>query len=117
MKTKDCSTCNGACCRYIVTEIDSPEEVEDFEEIKWYVAHKNVNVFVDEEDAWHLEFLTPCEHLGEDNLCKIYEKRPKICRDFSVDECPHHNHYSEKYTFNKISDIEDFITNVWSIRN
>jgi Fe-S-cluster containining protein len=110
---KDCSACKGNCCRYVITEIDKPESLEDFEEIKWFVAHKNVNVFVDEDGTWNLEFLTPCEFLGEDNLCKIYEKRPEICREFSVDECPHHNEYAEKHTFNCLKDVEDYIENVW----
>lgn len=110
---KDCFSCNGACCRYVVVEIDKPEELVDFDEIKWYVAHKNINVFVDEEGDWHIEFITPCEYLGEDNLCKIYEKRPQICRDFSVEDCPHHNEYIEAHTFTCLEDVEKFIENVW----
>ncbi len=27
-----------------------------------------------------------CPHLTEDNLCGVYERRPKICRDFAADE-------------------------------
>jgi len=110
---KDCSKCNGACCRYVVIEMDAPKELEDFDIIKWYVCHKNVNVFVEEDGAWNIEFITPCEHLGEDNLCKIYEKRPQICRDFSVDECPHHNVYNELHSFRCLQDLEDYIEKVW----
>lgn len=110
---KDCSSCKGNCCRYVVIEIDKPEKLEDFDIIKWYVCHKNVNVFVEEEGAWNIEFLTPCEHLGEDNLCQIYEKRPQICRDFSVDECPHHNEYIELHSFHSLDEIENYIENVW----
>jgi len=110
---KDCSSCKGNCCRYVVIEIDKPETLEDLDFVKWYVCHKNVNVFVDDDNEWHVEFLTPCEFLGEDNLCQIYEKRPQICRDFSVDECPHHNEYIEKHTFTCLKDVEDFIENVW----
>jgi len=110
---KDCSSCNGACCRYVIVEIDKPEKLEDFEEIKWYVSHKNINVFVDEEDDWDIEFITPCEFLGENNLCQIYEKRPKICREFSVNDCPHHNEYIEKHTFTNLEELENFIKNVW----
>jgi uncharacterized protein len=112
---KDCSTCKGNCCRYVVIEMDAPKELDDFDVIKWYVVHKNVNIFVDEEDTWHIEFITPCEHLGEDNLCQIYEKRPQICRDFSVDECPHHNEYHEKHTFTNLEDLEKYIEEVWKL--
>ncbi len=27
-----------------------------------------------------------CKHLGPDLLCAIYERRPKICRDYQPDE-------------------------------
>ena len=46
---KTCEGCDAMCCKYIAMEIDCPEDAEDFEDIKWYVCHKNVNVFVDQE--------------------------------------------------------------------
>ena len=36
---------------------------------------------------WFLQFLSRCQHLGEDNLCQIYETRPQICRDLQPTEC------------------------------
>lgn len=27
-----------------------------------------------------------CPHLGPDNLCKVYEDRPQVCRDYEPDE-------------------------------
>ncbi len=27
-----------------------------------------------------------CEHLTEDNLCGIYERRPEVCRRYKADE-------------------------------
>src|SRR5688500_3966855 len=27
-----------------------------------------------------------CPHLSADNLCSVYENRPKICRDYKADE-------------------------------
>ncbi len=111
---KTCEGCFAMCCRYVITEIDIPESLEDFENIKWYVSHKNVNVYVDGDYAWYIEFLTPCEHLGEDNKCKIYEKRPKVCRDYSTEECLFHNpDYEEKYTFKKLEDVENYIENIF----
>ncbi len=26
-----------------------------------------------------------CPHLGEDNLCGVYDRRPQICRDYRAD--------------------------------
>lgn len=113
---KDCSKCDGKCCKYVVVEIDKPEDIDDFENIKWFVSHQNVNVFVDEGE-WFLEFLTPCKYLNEKNLCTNYEKRPQICRDYHVGECTFHNNYSQDHTFSSPKDVEDYIQNVWKNKN
>jgi len=47
--------------------------------------------------------------LDENNFCKIYDRRPKICRDYSEDECTFQGDYSEKYTFKNIKEVEDFV--------
>lgn len=112
---KLCKGCDSKCCKYVATEIDAPENLEDFEAIKWYVCHEKVNVFVDEDNEWYLEFLTPCKHLDENDYCKIYEKRPQVCRDYKQDECLFHNDdYEEKYTFKKIEDVEKYIEEVFN---
>jgi len=108
-----CEKCDGKCCKYVAIEIDTPESLKDFDDIRWYVAHKNINVYVDDDYQWHVEFLTPCEHLGEDNLCQIYETRPKICREYNQDECPFHNVYEEKFTFRNIEDVDKYIREVF----
>ena len=111
---KTCEGCDAMCCKYVALEIDTPEDVEDFENIKWYVCHKNVNVFVDQEGEWHLEFITPCQYLDEKGWCTIYERRPQICRDYNQDECLFHNDdYEEKYKFDKIEDVEYYVKNVF----
>ena len=109
MNKKNCLNCDAKCCKYIAIEIDVPEDLEDFENIRWYVVHKNINVYVDEDYKWHVEFLTPCEALGEKNLCQIYEKRPEICRDYDQEECTFHNDYEEKFTFKTIEDVDKYI--------
>ena len=109
MEKNTCENCKGNCCKYVAIEIDTPETKEDFEDIKWYVVHKNVQVYVDEENIWHIEFLTPCEHLGEKNKCKIYNKRPTICREYNHDECTFHNEYEEKHSFKTIEDVEEYV--------
>ena len=110
---KTCDECKGGCCKHVIVEIDVPEEIEDFEEIKWFVAHENVQVYVDEDYTWNLEFLTPCKFLNDSNKCNIYEKRPDVCRDYSQEECPFHNKYEETYAFKSIEDVEDYIKNVF----
>ena len=110
-----CANCGAKCCKYVAIEIDAPEDLEDFEDIKWYVAHKNINVYVDEDHEWHVEFLTACENLDENDLCKIYDSRPQICKEFSQEECPFHNIYEEKYSFTKIEDVEKYVEEVFKI--
>ena len=111
---KTCDDCNAACCRYIAMEIDCPDSIEDFENIKWYVCHKNVKIFVDEDYEWHIEFTTDCKHLGENNRCNFYERRPEICREYNQEECTFHNNYEEKYVFLNVDDVDKYIEEVFN---
>ena len=113
MNKLTCDECDGKCCKYVITEIDCPEGLEDFEDIKWYVCHENVYVYVEEDGTWNLEFITPCKFLGEKNKCLIYDKRPRICREFSQDECPFHNTYKELFRFEKPEDVEKYVENIF----
>ncbi len=83
---KTCQLCRGKCCTYVAIEIDEPEDFDDFQNIRWYAAHKNVWVFMD-DDEWYVAFDSPCEHLGEDFLCTTYENRPDVCRNHKFGEC------------------------------
>ncbi|MDA3836762.1 MAG: hypothetical protein PF542_04015 [Nanoarchaeota archaeon] len=122
---KSCATCDAACCKYVAMEIDCPEDLGDFENIKWYVAHENIRVFVEDDNSWNIEFITPCKYLIEDNKCKLHEefvdepevKRPAICKEFGVDACPHHNDYTEKYEFTSIEDVERYLSDVFEAGN
>jgi len=49
--------------------------------------HPGVRIFVEDTGRWFLQFLSRCQHLGEDNLCQIYETRPQICRDLQPTDC------------------------------
>jgi Fe-S-cluster containining protein len=81
-----CHEC-GRCCAYLAIEIDNPSSLNDYENIHWYLTHRGVSVYVDWEGDWFAEFETVCEHLTEQKTCGIYAERPKICSDFSWDEC------------------------------
>ena len=85
----NCNNCNAQCCRYVATEIDEPEKKEDFENILWYLLHKNVEVFV-EDGGWYIQFLTPCKALDKKGVCTIYSKRPEICKELSIKNCERH---------------------------
>lgn len=69
--------------------IDNPETARQFDDIRWYLCHENVVVFI-EKDQWYIGILNRCKHLQPDNRCGIYETRPKICRSYSTDNCDFH---------------------------
>lgn len=117
---KTCEGCGAKCCKYVALEIDCPEDLDDFENIRWYVAHENIRVFVEEDDTWNIEFSTPCKYLDGER-CSIHEKfvenpvvrRPKICGEFNTEICPQHNTYKEKYDFTSLEDVDRYITDVF----
>jgi len=76
----DCPKCKSQCCKSVTIEIDTPHSKKDFDEIKWFVLHENVIVYIDTERKWNLEFVSPCKALDKNGLCTIYKDRPIICR-------------------------------------
>jgi len=117
MVEKTCEDCDAKCCKHVAVEIDIPEKIEDFEDIKWFVSHRNVNVFVDEDNLWYLEFLTSCEFLGEKNKCLNYDNRPQICREYSHEDCVFHNEYKDNIIFRSIAEVEEYIKEVYNKGN
>ncbi len=94
-----CSYCSAKCCRYFALPIETPEDWEDFEFIRWYLLHQRATVFI-EDDSWYLLVHNRCKMLGDDNLCIAYETRPEICRDYTTHDCEYedewvYDHYFE----------------------
>jgi Fe-S-cluster containining protein len=81
-----CTHCPAKCCRYFALPIETPTDWEDFEYIRWFLFHERAAVFTEKGD-WYLLVYTRCKHLRDDNLCAIYDDRPKICRDYSTGDC------------------------------
>ena len=79
--TSLCSKCAALCCRYFALQIDTPKTAKQFDDIRWYLCHENVVVFI-EDGEWYVGVLNKCKHLGADNLCGIYETRPNQCADY-----------------------------------
>ena len=77
-----CHKCSALCCRYFALQIDTPEDAEDFDSIKWYLIHEDTWVWVDDNE-WYVQVDRKCKHLQSNNLCGIYETRPQICRDLA----------------------------------
>ncbi|MBN2111736.1 YkgJ family cysteine cluster protein [Candidatus Woesearchaeota archaeon] len=82
-----CEKCSGECCKDVSIYYREPKRFDDFEIMKWLIAHKDVCVYVDHKGVWAVEVKTPCKFLGQDSKCMIYPKRYTLCRDYSASEC------------------------------
>ncbi len=105
-----CEECDAACCKAVAIEIDEPTTKEDWEDIRWQVAHKNIIVYLDNEDDWLIEFHTPCDQLDEKNRCKIYDKRPTMCHKHDPDGCIKNGEGKfYKILFRTIEDVDEYL--------
>ncbi|MCK5563658.1 MAG: YkgJ family cysteine cluster protein [Planctomycetes bacterium] len=86
IKKNLCDKCTGLCCRYFALPIEDPEDWDDYDDIRWYLSHENCTVFLEDGD-WYINLLNPCKNLDANGRCKIYEKRPGICRTYTTDDC------------------------------
>ncbi len=104
-----CEHCTGFCCRYIALPIETPSEASEFDDIRWYLLHEGISVFVEDGD-WYLNVSTNCRHLQPDFRCGIYETRPKICRDYSTDNCDYHSgDYGWEHHFTCPEHLDDYL--------
>ena len=103
-----CDQCSALCCRYFVLEIDTPETRRAYDDIRWYLIHENVFVFI-EKKKWYLGIYSRCKHLQTDNRCGIYQTRPKICREYSTDNCDYHGgEYDWDILFSSAEQLEQY---------
>ncbi len=80
-----CEGCDH-CCRYVSLPIGRPRTKRDFEEVRWYVLHESVSVYIDLEGDWMIQFDSPCAWL-RDGRCVHYDLRPPICREYDPAHC------------------------------
>ena len=81
-----CKECGAKCCTYFCFEIDEPDDVEEFEDVRWYLCHDGVSVHIDEGD-WFISIANRCKMLSDDDECTIYDNRPLICRKYELENC------------------------------
>ncbi len=93
-----CDQCAALCCRYFALPLDNPKTAREYDDIRWYLIHENVVVFI-EDKQWYIGIMSRCKHLQADNRCGIYETRPKICREYSTENCDYHG---GEYDFEKL---------------
>lgn len=99
-----CDHCRGKCCRYFSLPIATPTAWDDFDSIRWYLAHGKTLVYV-EKGTWYLVVMTRCKFLTRDDRCGIYHNRPRICREYTTDECE----YDQDWSFEKVFETAEQI--------
>ena len=57
-----CDHCTGQCCRYFSLPIDNPTTWNDYDSIRWYLAHGRTMIYV-EKGQWYLLVMTRCKYL------------------------------------------------------
>lgn len=100
-----CKGC-GHCCRYVTVQLKAPRSRIDYDEIRWFLLHQNVTVFID-DDGWYVEFHTACRHL-DGHRCGIYPTRPQVCSDYQVESCERYG--SGKPWLHHFADERAFLT-------
>jgi len=104
-----CANC-GECCTYIATQIDDPGTFKEYENVRWYLTHENVGVYIDWDGDWYLEFKTQCKHLTDAKTCGIYEERPLVCSEFSFNDCERNSgEQGWKHYFHSEEELIDFL--------
>ena len=105
-----CNKCSGLCCRYFALPIDTPETKEDYDDIRWYLCHENITIFVEEGD-WYLNVKNKCRHLTKNgHSCAIYPKRPKICRNYRTKNCDYTSgEYDYELHFTNDKQMEEYM--------
>ena len=106
--TEMCTMCGAKCCKYFSLEIDEPDCEAEYEDVRWYLCHEKTWVFID-EDKWYLYLMNKCRYLDENNLCSIYDKRPKICRQHDQKDCEIESDIFYDILFKNIDDFEKFL--------
>ncbi|MBD3426517.1 MAG: YkgJ family cysteine cluster protein [Candidatus Omnitrophica bacterium] len=104
-----CTDCGAKCCKYFAMQIDAPKNKNDFENIRWYLAHRDVSVYIDKR-RWYLEIKNECEHLTVDHRCAIYEKRPLICQEHDAYTCEKDfDDFGHEHVFHNIDEFDRYL--------
>ena len=89
-------------------QLDTPRSRSDFENIRWYLAHQEIIIYV-EKKQWYMHVNTPCRFLGADNKCQIYDKRPEICGEHDPSDCEFNQIYTADLKFETLEELDQYI--------
>jgi Fe-S-cluster containining protein len=104
---EQCTRCLPAkCCMYFSLEIDAPENKRDYDDFLWFLAHENVSIYLFNDD-WFLMLHNKCKFINkESNLCTIYDTRPKMCREHTIEDCEFDSDYEFDEHFKSYDDLK-----------
>jgi Fe-S-cluster containining protein len=103
-----CEYCTAKCCRYFAVTIETPEDRNDFEYIRWFLLHDSAAVFK-EDDNWYLLVHTQCKHLQPDNRCGIYETRPHVCREYATKDCEFEDDWTYEFYLETPEQVAEYM--------
>ena len=104
-----CEDCIPAkCCMYFSVEIDEPEDMNDYDDMLWILAHKDVEIYMD-DGRWYVMVQTPCRFYTPDRGCLIYPKRPRICRGHTFETCEFEDDYDFEMHFHDYEELERYV--------
>jgi len=107
-----CRDCDAPCCRYYTVLLDEPQDAEDFDELRWFLAHEGCYIYVTGGE-WRLCVTARCRFLGTDLRCTAYASRPAICRRFGLEgECEKTGAYEFELVFRTVAEIEAYANSV-----
>jgi len=99
--------CGAMCCKYVTIKIPAPRWKCDIDEIRWFLAHENITVFI-ESRLWYVQFAARCRFLNSSNLCSIYGDRFETCRDYTMETCEASDG-EPPIVFNTTEEFDEFI--------
>ena len=100
--------CGGRCCRYITVEVASPRSHDDWDEMRWWLAHEGVIVSKD-EDGWQLHIESRCSNLRADNACAIYPHHMDTCEDYDASNCEFTGPLDQEFELRSEADLEAYL--------
>jgi Fe-S-cluster containining protein len=105
----ECIDCIPAkCCMYFSVEIDEPENMGDYDDLLWIIAHKEAEIYVN-DDRWFVLVKSPCQFYDPFKRCLIYPKRPRICRSHTKKDCEFDEDYGFDLHFHSYEELERYI--------
>ncbi len=103
-----CHKCPAYCCHDLAMIISRPTNATEVEELRWYLHYDTVNVYI-ANHKWHILVKGRCIYLNKKNLCDIYEKRSRKCREHKSTECERHGVYHD-VLLKTPEDLDNFLS-------